>query len=167
MVPNPTHIMQQLGVIAIILQTFGVIIGISLVMGSLFSLKKYAETRTYMSSQMSMAMPLTLLLSGALFLILPTTLATSLFAFFGDASPEKYQTTTSGIDQYIPVILMFVRLIGVGSIMRGIMLFSKLGHSSSSHGGLLGKALIHILGGLLCLHVLTTVNLIKQILDLV
>lgn len=165
--PNPIHIMQQFGLIANILQTFGIMMGIGLMMSSLFMLKRYGESRTMMSTHMSLNAPLALMLGGVMFLILPTIISTTLFAFWGNSSPEHYDGSISGIDQYVPVVLMFVRLIGVASIMRAIMLFSRAGNHNSSQPGTISKGLMHLFGGLLCVHILGTVNLLKSILDMV
>jgi intracellular multiplication protein IcmC len=163
--PDPATIIANFDTIASILETVSILMGIGLFLGGLFLLKKYGETRTYMSHQMSIAGPLVMLIAGVAFLILPTTISTVLFAFWSSSTPEHYSGLGEGWDQYMPVVLIFVRIIGVGAIMRGILLFSRVGGHHGSQPGTMGKAFIHILGGLLCVHILGTVDLLKNIFD--
>ncbi|PIZ04162.1 MAG: type IV secretion protein IcmC [Gammaproteobacteria bacterium CG_4_10_14_0_8_um_filter_38_16] len=141
------------------------VMGVGMFIGGFYELKKYGETRTMMSSQMSIAGPLVMILSGVLLIVLPNFIGTALLAFWGDASPLSYQGSTDGYSALIPPILIFVRIIGVGSFIRGIVLLAR---SGGHHGqpGSLGKALIHMLAGLLCVHILGTIDLLKELLGM-
>lgn len=147
-----------------ILSTVSIAIGLGLFLGGFFMLKRYGETRTFMSYHMTLGGPGMMILAGTMFLILPTTTATFLHAFWGgDWNPMRYSGTSNGWDAYIPVVIIFVRIIGLGSLMRGIMLLSRTG-KQGSQPGTIGRALTHMLGGILLLHILGTVQLIKSIL---
>jgi intracellular multiplication protein IcmC len=76
-----------------------------------------------------------------------------------------YRPSGGGWDQYVPVILMFVRIIGVGAIIRSIILISRSG-SSGGQPGTLGKALILFMSGLLLIHIVGVYYLLEQILDI-
>ena len=69
----------------------------------------------------------------------------------------------SSWEQVIPPIVVFVRLIGVGAFMRGIVLFSRVGSEQSQHGAM-SKSLLHVIGGVLCVNVVGTLELLKNIL---
>ena len=66
----------------------------------------------------------------------------------------------------MPAILVFVRVVGIGSFIRGIVLLSRSGDHQRSQPGMLGKALIHILAGVLLIHIVGTMDLLEDILGL-
>ncbi|WP_423063615.1 type IV secretion protein IcmC [Candidiatus Paracoxiella cheracis] len=160
---NPTTLMNSLGTIAGIVQTVSILMGLSLFMSGLFRLKRYGEMRTFMSHQMTLAGPLLTLIGGICLLSLPLVVRTGLLSFWGTSNPLRYSGPQEGFEQLIPPIIMLVRLLGVGSFIRGIILFSRGGREGSPPGTV-GKAMIHIFGGLLCIHILGTVDLVKEIL---
>jgi len=160
---DPSVLMRNIGTMANIFQDVAIIIGLSLFLFGLFRLKRYAEARTMMSHQMTIAAPLMLLLGGVMFLCLPMVLSTALFNFWSTTSPLSYQPGNDAYDELMPPVIMFVRLIGVGSFMRGILLFSRVG-GEQSQPGTLGRACTHLLGGLLCVHILGLVILLKEIM---
>jgi len=160
---NPTTLMTSLGSIADIFQAISVGLGLALFMSGIFRLKRYGEARTFMSHQLTLAAPLMSLLGGVCLLCLPFFIQTVLLNFWDTTSPLRYLAPQGSFEQLIPPILMVVRLIGVASFIRGIILFSRTGREGSPPGNV-GKALLHLLGGLLCVHILGTMHLIKQIL---
>lgn len=167
MMAQAQAMLQNIGTLGNILNVISIMMGLGLFLSGLFQFKKYGESRTQMSSQHSIAGPLALIISGVFLLILPYTITTALLAFWGPGQtlPLQYQgPTTYDIDVYIPVILAFIRLIGVGAIIRSLVLFSKLGHQAQP--GTMGKAMMHLLGGILCVHILGTIQLVEFIFDL-
>lgn len=149
--------------IGYIFQALSVIFGVGFTFGGIHQLRRLGESRSQMMEQSSYIGPLLMLLCGAVFLILPTMLSTFGLAFFSSASDLSYDA--SGSSDYLLPIIVFVRLVGVASFMRGIFLLSR---SGGRHGqpGTLGRALIHMFAGLLCLHIVGTVNLLESILGL-
>ena len=103
------------------MQAIAIAIGIGLFLGGFFKLKKYGEQRTMMSAQMTMSGPLLMIISGSALLILPTFISTALLALWGNSNPLQYSGDTSGLGAFIPPILMFIRIIGVGSFIRGLV----------------------------------------------
>ncbi len=164
-VAQASHMMNSLGIISHIMLVICIMLGLGLFTGAMFQLRRFAESRTYMSQQMTLWGPMTMMLAAILLLLLPFTITTSLRAFFGAGQtlPIAYQPTSEhDFDVYVPVVLAFVRLIGVGAIIRACTIFSRAGRSSGQPG-LIGKALLHLFGGILCVHVLGTMYLIKHI----
>lgn len=164
--PNPAIMIENFGTLAIIFQSLSVMFGVGLFMGGMFVLKKYGETRTFMSQHMTIAAPLMMLFAAVMMLLLPTMINTALFAFWGDYTPEHYDGSGGGWHEYVPVVLIFVRLIGVGSFMRGIFLLSRVGGQHGGQQGIIGKSLIHLFGGILLIHILGTWELLKRIMDM-
>ncbi|PHQ80508.1 MAG: type IV secretion protein IcmC [Coxiella sp. (in: Bacteria)] len=160
--------LQHLGTISIILNAISIIMGIGLFVGGLFKLKRYGEMRTFMSHQMTIWAPTTMVIAGVLLLMLPITIKTSLLAFWGAGNTSPLAYTSSGlhnIDAYIPVINAFVRLIGVGAIIRACTMFSRSGEIGGQPGQS-AKAMLYLFGGILCVHIMGTVDLIKYLFDI-
>ena len=160
---NGALMMQHFQQVADILETVSVIMGVALTLGGLFQMKKYGESRTMMSQQHSIAGPLLMLISGAILMILPNFIGAMLLAFWGTSSPLSYPTGLDNYSSLMDPILMFVRIVGVGAFIRGVFLLSRTGGQQAQQGTL-AKALIHILAGVLCIHVLGTMDLLKEIL---
>jgi intracellular multiplication protein IcmC len=164
----PGTLMDNLGVITVIMQTLAILIGLTLFVGGMFQLKRYGEMRTMMSSQMSISGPLMTLLAGVAMLCSPLFMGTLLVSFWGPAgiSDLPYEgDVSSGWAQFIEPVLMFVRIIGVYAFMRGFVMAAKTG-SGHAQPGTVGKVLVHIFAGILCVHIMGTVKLIEGIFGL-
>jgi intracellular multiplication protein IcmC len=157
-----TVLLQNLGVMGDIVQAIAIIMGLGLFMAGIFKLKRYGEMRTMMSHHMTIAAPLLMLTGGIMLLCLPFMLHTALLNFWSINNPTQYSGGSSGWEQIVPVVIVFVRLIGVGAFMRGILLFSRSGGEQAQHGTM-AKALLHLLGGILCVNIVGTVRLLEGI----
>lgn len=150
-------------IIAEILVSISLLIGVGMTLGGIFQLKKHAEQRGGAAGGGSVVGPLVMLVCGGALCVLPSLLGTALLAFWGTSSPLVYQGGPSGYDQLMPPVIMFVRIVGVGSFIRGIVLLSKSG-GQHSQPGTFGKAIVHIFAGVLLIHILGTIDLLKQIM---
>lgn len=159
-------LIQNFTIIAQIMNIFSITAGIFLTLMAIMEFKKMGEQRSMMSQQHGAIKPTILLLCGAMLLILPSFIGTAMLAFWGHMSDLSYSTDLSGYGSLTPAVLAFVRLIGLGSFIRGIILLSRAGGQQSQHG-MIGKALIHIFAGILCLHVVETLSLLGNILGVV
>lgn len=164
-VPNPAIMMQNMGILARIIQAVAVVMGVGMVFGGVLKLKHYGEMRTMMTSQGSLASAMFLLLGGIILLMLPTMLNTFLMAFWGTSNPLPYPTNNDpGINALMPPIIMFVRIMGVISFIRGVVLLTHLGGQGGQQQGTLGKALIYMISGILCIQIIGTAQLVESIL---
>lgn len=163
----PTLLRENLGIVAQIFQTIAIMMGLGLFIGGMFQLKRYGEMRTMMSTQMSISGPLMTLLSGIALLFLNTFIGTFLVSFWGAGAdnPMSLNTSTSGWAQYIEPVIMLVRLVGVYAFMRGIVMAAKTG-SHQGQQGTVGKVLVHLFAGILCVHIVGTINLIESFFGL-
>lgn len=151
-------------IIAEIMTSIALLMGVGFTLAGLFQLKKHAEQRSMMASH-SISGPLILFVCGAALCVLPTFMGTALLTFWGTSTPLSYQGGPSGYGALIPPILMFVRIVGIGAFIRGIVLLSKTGAQQSQPGSF-GKALVHLLAGILLVHILGTIELLGNILGL-
>jgi intracellular multiplication protein IcmC len=162
----PDILVNNLNIIADIIQTLAILIGLSLFVGGMFQLKRYGEMRTMMSSQMSIFGPLMTLISGVAMLFSPLMIGTALVAFWGQGGANDIPYAADGAtgwQQYITPVLMLVRLVGVYAMMRGFVMAAKTG-SGHAPPGTIGKVLVHIFAGILCVHIVGTVDLIGSII---
>ena len=156
--PDTEYMVRHIEMIGSILQTVAVLIGVVLVAGAIFQFKKYGESRTMMSGQHSLAGPLMMMVAGSALLSLPLVIKMTLLAFMGSASPLSYETYAG---YSIEPAIVFIRVVGIGSFIRGIVLLSRTGHQQGQPGNVT-KALIHILAGALCIHVIGTYDLVYE-----
>ena len=151
--------------VANIIGTVSLIMGVFMLFSGIVQFRKCAESRSMMSQQHGATGPLMMVLAGSALMALPSFLDVALLAFWSTDSPLAYQGGPSGYSALIPPILMFVRIVGVVSFIRGIVLLSKVGGQQTQHGTL-SRALIHLLSGVLCIHILGTIELMESVLGL-
>ena len=164
----PDILIANLNIIADIMQTLAILIGLTLFVGGMFQLKRYGEMRTMMSSQMSIAGPLMTLISGVAMLCAPLMIGTALVSFWGVGGANDlpyYGDDPVGWTQYIQPVLMLVRIVGVYALMRGFVMAAKTG-SGHAPPGTIGKCLVHIFAGILCVHIVGTIQLIGSIIGI-
>ncbi|HYF97495.1 MAG TPA: hypothetical protein VD770_00785, partial [Coxiellaceae bacterium] len=162
---NTTTLMTNIGILAKIVQTVSVVMGVGLVFMGIMKLKHYGEMRSMMNTQGNLGQAIFTILAGVILLALPTMLSSFLLAFWGTANPLPYPTNNDpGVNALLPPIIMFVRLVGVISFIRGVILLSHLGKEGGYQQGSLGKALIFMIGGILCVHIVGTAQLLESIL---
>ena len=90
-------------------------------------------------------------------LSLPAVLNILGVSFFGHAETESL----IGYEALKPVLLM-MRVIGVVSVMKGIMQLARHSEQSAAQGSM-GKALMSIGVGIALVHIITTAKLINSI----
>lgn len=150
------HLTSNFVILSEIIQTVAVIIGVVLTIGGVFQLKKYGEMRSMMSHQMTLAGPLMMVVAGSALLSLPTIIRMTSLSLLGQDNPMSLPLEST---YDIGPLLMFVRVIGVGSFVRGVVLLSRSGHQQGQQGTT-GKAFIHIIAGVLAVHVVGTYDLL-------
>lgn len=152
-------------IMSYILQKVAVVIGVFLTFAGIMQFKKYGEQRSMMTTQMSAAGPALLVICGAALMLLPSVIGAALIAVWGNNSPLSYEGGPTGYHSLVPAIVILVRVVGVGSFIRGIVMLSKTG-SQQSQPGTAGKAFMHILAGVMCIHILGTIGVVENILGL-
>lgn len=159
-----TSLINNLETSTDIIQAFAIISGLTLFLMGLFKLKRYGEMRTFMSTQMTMAKPLMLIICGALLLWTPLLINTVVAAFWGANAVNQYpHSSIPQLQQMEDAITIFVRVIGVCAFLRGWIMLAKSG-GEGQQPGVRGKALIHIFAGVLLIHIILTMDLLKQLM---
>ncbi|MCD6039394.1 MAG: hypothetical protein K0S27_794 [Gammaproteobacteria bacterium] len=128
------------------------VMGMFFVVNGLFHLKKYGEQRSQASSEAHLKGPIIYLLVGAALLYLPTTVRVGFSTFWTNPAPYQYETDQSGAwADLLKASFMIIQLIGTISFIRGLVLLTHLGGAAGQQQGTLGKALAHIIAGILCI----------------
>jgi uncharacterized membrane protein HdeD (DUF308 family) len=153
-VPN---LMRLMTAIAYVMGLYFVIHGIIL-------LKHAGEMRTQMSHEHHLTKPIAFIGVGAALIYLPTTVQVGLSTFWANPNPYGYLEMQDQWFQFINVCFLIVQFVGALAVIRGLVMLKDLG----GHGGQggMGKALTHIIGGILCINIYQFVQVIMVTLGL-
>ena len=155
----------SIGQITVIINDFALLMGIGMVFGGLLKLKRYGEMRTHMSHQLSIGKPLAILFVGVCLMVLPEFTRTVSRAFWGTASPLAFPVfEKEGVQHVVTTIIMLFRLLGIFGVIRGLMLLTRVS-GEQAQPGTLGKALLHLVGGIMCIHIMNVYYILKGIVD--
>lgn len=162
-----TNLSNAFGSIQSLIVAVAYVIGLSLIVRGVMMYRIFAN-QTFGSAQRGeIAGPMVHLVVGAILLYFPSTLNVSLQTIFSttDISPASdlvaYQSLSGGEkwQKITDVVTMYMKLIGLIAFVRGWVILSKMGHSGSQPGSI-GKGLIHVIGGILLVNVVDTVNIL-------
>ncbi len=143
------------------------IIGLALIIRGVMMYRIFAN-QTFGSAQRGeIAGPMVHLVVGALLLYIPSTLTSSLTTIFGTSEVGQagaligYETLSSSEQwqKLTNVVIQYMSLIGLIAFVRGWVILSKMGHSGSQPGSI-GKGLVHVIGGILLINIVDTVNIL-------
>ena len=133
------------------------ILGMLFIILGVIQLKTYGEARTTMSHQSSLKLPITYFLVGGIFVFLPTALDVMMLSTFGaTTTPLEYAEISSSIvpDNIINAVLRIVQIVGLIAFLRGWIILVSAAKQGAQP--MLGKALTHIIGGILAINVVGT-----------
>lgn len=160
---DSTHLTQGIETLATIVQDIGVCAGVGMFLSSLFKFKRYGEMRTFMSQQQTILKPLAMMFSGVCLMCLPMITQTLLLAVWGYSNPLAYpQMISADATAIMRPVFQLARLVGIIGIFRGLMLLSRAG-SEGSQPGTVGKSLLHILGGVMCINIYSLYSVISDL----
>lgn len=160
---DSTNLSEGISTLATIVQDIGVLAGVAMFISSLFKFKRYGEMRTFMSQQQTIMKPLAMMLSGVALMCLPMVTQTLLLAVWGYSNPLAFpQLVSADATEMMRPVLELGRLVGVIGIFRGLMLLSKAG-GEGSQPGTVGKSILHILGGVMCLNIYSLYEVISSL----
>jgi len=133
------------------------LLGFSLALKALYTLKIYGEARTMMSSNSNIKTPLMYLLVSTALIFLPTTFGSINLTFFNTPNMIGYTGgakagMTSGS---IRAVVGVVQIVGLFAFIRGWLYVSRAGEQSGQPGTM-AKGFTHIVGGLLAINIIQT-----------
>lgn len=131
---------------------------------AVLKLKKFGQNSQMTASHPSLLGPImNLFIAGALF-FLPLTLDTMINTMWGyDYSGVKsyLSTSSSTWDALIQPVIIIIRIIGLIAFIRGWVILGRA-TSEGAQPGTIGKALTHIVGGILGINIVGTITILQN-----
>lgn len=141
------------------------VMGVYFMVMGLFKLKQYGESRTMMSHERELKGPLIYLAVGALLIYLPTSISIGLSSFWVNPNPYAYLQEENQWNELVNVAFLIIQFIGTIAFIRGLVILTHLG-GQGGQPEKLGKALTHIIGGILCINLYQFVQVIMATLGI-
>ena len=141
------------------------VMGMSMVIKGVMGLKDHAEAKASRSDHQGLKGALLLITCGTLLLYLPSSVQIGLTTFWTDPSPFAYDLDPH--DSWYDLtnsVFMIVQLIGTIAFIRGLIIMSHMGQGHQQGG--FGKALAHIVGGILCINLYQFIEVVLNTLTL-
>lgn len=155
------HLSNSYPAITKLIYAASYIMGLGFMIKAIYSMKQYGEQRSMMSTQTSLKGPITLVVVAAVLLYLPSALHTMIMTGFGHEYILQYQTSPSNplgqAGMYALVYL--IQIVGLVSFIRGWVYLAQ-GASGGQGQHTTGKALTHIIGGLLAINIVELTNIL-------
>lgn len=135
--------------------------GFAFIFRGIFMLKTYGESRTMMSGQTNLKGALICLLVGAALIFYPTIKESFILSTFNTTSlsPLQYESNISMDQTAYFALLRFVQLIGTISFIRGWVMLTHLSNPGQQNS--FGKAMTHLIGGILAINIQGTIDVMK------
>lgn len=131
---------------------------------AILKLKKFGHNSNMMASHPSLMGPIVHLFIAAALFFLPLTLDTIINTMWGyDYSSIKsyISTSNSNWDALIQPVIIMIRIIGLIAFIRGWIILGRAA-SEGSQPGTVGKALTHIVGGVLGINIVGTITVLQN-----
>jgi len=157
------HLQSQLSSVSHLIVAVSYLAGITLVLRGLFKLKLYGDMRVMMSNNANIGEPLTLFSIGAILIFLPNLLDVSMQTMWGVDynTVMSYDVDTSGHwGDVMQPIASLIQVIGFIAFLRGWFFLSKI-TAQGYQQGVVGKGFMHILGGILAINIVGTIDMLK------
>ena len=156
---NVEQVIQNFALVSHILSAVGVVMGLMLFLSGVHKFKILGEGRNMMSGQHNVFQPFLVMLAGGMLMGLPFWIPVINQMFFGTPTLMDYVPVSSDGSDYYEVMVVFLRVLGLGSLMNGIVKLSRVG-AQQAQPGMMGRAFIFIIGGIMCLNCVATYNLV-------
>lgn len=158
------NLQDELGDVWVMLIALTRLMGIALGFLAVYKLKVYGRMTAFMSQEASLLQPMAYLFVGAMFWFTGPMLDVSVATLWGYDydSVKSYDLSSNPTwSSLVEPITVLVRVIGLVAFLRGWFLILK-GTQKGQQQGMLGKGLIHIIGGILAINLIGTVDLLRS-----
>lgn len=145
------------------------VIGLALIARGLMMYKIFGSQTMSSAHKGEFAGPLVFIIVGAILMYFPSTLDTTMVSLFGSKEIKPvneliaYQSLTK-VEQWRDlsnVIVKYIYIIGLIAFVRGWVILAKMGHSGAQPGSI-GKGILHVIGGILLINIVATVNILAE-----
>lgn len=145
------------------------VIGLGMVARGVMMYKAFADQTFHSQNRAEMAGPIVWIIIGCVLIYFPRTLDSSLITLFGSdeisgSSELIAWQSTLGTEKWkalSEVVIKYIKLVGFIAFLRGWIILSKMGHSGAQPGSIT-RAMVHVLGGILLIAIVDTVNILAR-----
>ncbi|MBN2690013.1 MAG: type IV secretion protein IcmC [Gammaproteobacteria bacterium] len=155
-----TNLSHNYPAIARLIGAFSYLIGFAFIVSAVYKLRAYGEVRTMMPSNAQLAGPLARFFIGVVLIFFPSFISVALTSLWGNGSIIQYNVTGSSFAGVSRAILGLIQLFGYISVIRGLMNLVR-GTSQGAQPGTVGKGIKYIIGGVLAINIVGTIDVIK------
>lgn len=140
-----------------------VLLGFWFALRGMYQLRQYGELRTMMSVQTELKKPLLFLFIAVAMLYWPSLMHITMQTFFNNPNPIAYDGSDLGntYNRAMGLVGNIIQIVGFLAFIRGWVLLTAYGEQSTGQP-VLGKAITHIIGGVLALNIFETWQILKN-----
>lgn len=126
------------------------VMGMVLVIKGVIGLKELGDQRTArMDHHHSPKGAIIKIAIGSMLLYLPSTIRVGMNTFWNEPNPYAYVKDTSDWSNLLSSAFIVIEIVGVIAVIRGLLLLANGGQGHQSN---FGKAMSHIVAGILCIN---------------
>ncbi len=131
------------------------VMGVCFIVMAIMKLKMFGQSSMYAAQQHSILGPLVYFGVGAMLIYFPSLIDVAIWTFwdYGADYVMGRSVSINSWDGLLQPVVAIVRIIGYISFLRGMLLLARFGQQSAQPGTL-GKAIFHLVGGILAVNVL-------------
>jgi intracellular multiplication protein IcmC len=130
-------------------------------------MKHFGEMRTMQSREHGVWGPIIELLIGAALIYLPSSVQGVMSTFWTSTNPYAYLTSSTALNSaFVDACYSVIQLIGVIAFIRGLIMLQQAG-SERAQPHMLGKALSHLVGGILCINLYGTIQTLEATVGMI
>jgi intracellular multiplication protein IcmC len=137
------------------------VIGFWLAVSAIKDLKVIGESHGAPPGGGGLGGPLARFAIGVALVYLPSTIGATMVTLWGSDSIKAYTADRAGFTQVKEAAVLLVRAIGYISFIRGFVILSHATEQGAQQGTL-GKGIMHIVGGVLAINIVATIDTLKE-----
>jgi intracellular multiplication protein IcmC len=168
------HLVDALDDLTRLIVAISYVTGVALAIRGIMMYRIFANQTHGSSQRGELAGPMVFLIVGVILIYFPTTISSSMLTVFGTPflSPTTELLEYESLNRLAKwsqlkwVMLKYMSLIGLLAFLRGWIILSKMGHSGSQPGSI-GKGITHIVGGILLINIVQTVQIFARTLGFI
>lgn len=162
-----TNLSESLPNLMRLITAIGYVLGMYFIIKGVIGLKHFGDSRTSGKDDLGgLKGPFTMIFVGAALLFLPSSVQTGISTFWENVSPLAYEPEQKDSwNTLIKNIFLIIQVIGTIAFIRGLIILSKVGGEQQQQGGF-GKALAHIIGGIMCINMYQLIRALSSTLGI-
>ena len=140
------------------------LVGVGFILTGINRLKKLGHRTAFMSVDSGITGPMLLMFIGAFLLLLPEFINTINTTIWGQPEISAAEglaydvATTSFADTFKPLV-QIIQFIGLIAMLRGFLILSR-STGQGAQPGTMSKGFVHIVGGILAVNIVGTINMV-------